>query len=134
MPWNIKSNLLGFVGALIGAMLGLLGYKYALTKGLYAIVLPGGLLGLGCGALARNRSFSRGLICAVAGLGLGFYTEWQSFWNKLSLVEFVQKIPSLDSLTLPLIGLGGLLAFWSGRDHFGAIYSLRRKSMTEVDR
>jgi hypothetical protein len=128
MPRNVVSNLLGFLGAIVGGVIGYLGYRFALRYGLYAMILPGGLLGLGCGALAMHRSVWRGVACLVAGLALGLFAEWKSFWVNKTLGEFLAAIPGFDPMTMIMIGVGGLLAFWCGRDDWGVLYRSMRRS------
>lgn len=114
------SNLLGLVGAVVGGTLGVLAYQLLLRQGLYAIVLPGALLGLGCHILSRHRSTSRGLACAIAALVLGVVTEWASWPMRAdpSLTYFLRHLGNLDRPTAtPLLwALGAAFGFWWGRE------------------
>ena len=124
MSRNVVSNLFGFLGAVVGGAVGYAGFRYAFHHGFYAMILPGGLLGLGCGALAFHRSRGRGTACLIAGLALGLFAEWRiSIWQD-DPGKFLSKIPSFDMVTLLMIGAGGLLAYWSGRDDWGLLQRL----------
>ncbi len=74
---SIVSNTLGLIGAAAGGVFGYVLFMWISRQGFYALIVPGGMLGLGCGLLARHPSMARGIVCGVAGLGLGLYTEWK---------------------------------------------------------
>ena len=76
------------------------------------------MLGLGCGLLARHPSPARGVVCALAALGLGLYTEWRHFPFMVdgSLGHFLTHLSQLKPVTLLMIGAGGALAYWFGKD------------------
>ena len=76
MPRHLISNLLGLVGAVIGGALGFYTFGWLLGQGFYGLMIPGALLGLGCSLLAQHPSTIRGILCGLAALGLGLYTEW----------------------------------------------------------
>jgi len=82
------------------------------------LILPGGLLGMGCGLLARHTSHPRGVACGVAAVLLGAFTEWkfQPFIDDGSFRYLLSHPTQLRSLTLVMIGVGGLIAFWTGKD------------------
>jgi hypothetical protein len=119
MHHRIVSNLLGLVGAVLGGALGYAAFFWIEKQGFYALILPGALLGLGCGLLARHRSWPRGVACGLAAVALGLYTEWQfrPFNADGSFRYLVTHFHSLQPITLIMIGVGGLLAFWMGSDH-----------------
>jgi hypothetical protein len=71
MPRHVVSNFLGLVGAVLGGALGFFVTRFARDHGFYAMVVPGGFIGLGCGLLAQHRSPIRGLVCGVLALVLG---------------------------------------------------------------
>ena len=52
-------------------------FQWIYDHGFYGMMIPGALLGLGCGLLAQHASQIRGVLCALAGLGLGLFTEWR---------------------------------------------------------
>jgi hypothetical protein len=112
------STILGVVGGAIGGAVGYYAFGWALRQGFYALLLPGGLLGLGCGLLARHPSIIRGVVCGVAGLALGLYAEWhfRPFADDTSLSYFLGHLSGLTGLTKLMAGLGGLIAFWLGKD------------------
>jgi hypothetical protein len=111
--------LLSLIGAAVGGFLGVLAFRWSLNQGFYGIVLPGAMVGIGCGLLSRDSSLVRGLLCGVAGVTLGLYVEWIDlpFNEDDSLGYFVAHIHDLKPITLVMIGLGGLVAFWFGKGH-----------------
>jgi hypothetical protein len=115
---RVVSTVLGLVGAAAGGALGFWAFGWALNQGFYALVLPGGLLGLGCSLLARHPSTPRGIVCGVAGLALGLFTEWwhAPFKDDSRFSYFLAHVPNLQGLTLLMLLVGTLAAFWLGKD------------------
>ena len=93
MSRYLISNLLGLVGAALGGVAGFYVYRWILNQGFIGGMIPGAFLGLGCSLLARHPSLARGVVCGVAGLMLGFFTDWytnvtqQTFWEYLRDIE-----------------------------------------------
>jgi hypothetical protein len=118
MARHLVSNLLGLVGAVIGGVLGFYTFRWLVGQGFYGLMIPGALLGLGCSLLAQHPSTIRGIVCGVAALGLGLYTEWHFFpWNAdNSLTYFLKNVTNLKPITLLMLGAGAIIAFWIGRD------------------
>jgi hypothetical protein len=83
------------------------------NQGVYGLILPGGLLGLGAGAF-KSRSILIALICCLAALALGFYAEWRfaPFVVDDSLGYFVAHIFDLRPITLIMIAVGAAIGFW----------------------
>jgi hypothetical protein len=115
---RIVSNLLGLIGAAVGGTLGYLLFWWIVRQNFYAMIIPGAGVGLGCGLLARHPSLPRGVFCAVAAVLLGLYTEWSFFPFDAdeSLPYFISHVHQLTPITLLMIGLGGLIAYWLGKD------------------
>lgn len=114
---RIQSNLLGAVGAVIGGTLGFFLFGWFAEKGYYGLMIPGGLLGYGCGLLSRHRSDMRGIACGLAAFVIGIYTE---FWNfpftkDESLGYFVRNLGSLNPVTWIMLVFGSLAAYYLGR-------------------
>jgi hypothetical protein len=118
MPRQLISNLLGLVGAGIGGVLGFYTFGWLVGQGFYGPMIPGALLGLGCSLLAQHSSTIRGVVCGLAGLGLGLFSEWwfRPFNDDESLSYFLKNLSSLSAVTLPLIGVGAFIAFWMARE------------------
>jgi len=132
----IVSNMLGLAGAAIGSVAGVVIVSWIAKSGFYGMMIPGALLGLGCSMLAQHRSLARGIVCGVAAVILGLFAEWYCFPFVAddSLRYFVAHVGDLKGLTMLMIGVGGLLGFWMGRDAnplFAA--SDRPKPRTPVD-
>jgi hypothetical protein len=114
----IVGNLLSFVGAVAGGVLGYYTFRWIYDHGFYGMMIPGALLGLGCGILAPGRSHLRGLLCAVAAVALSLFTEWKTrpFIKDGSLDFFLKNIPSLNPMALVMIVAGAFFAYWLGKD------------------
>ena len=116
---HLISNLLGFVGAVVGGVAGILHVPLALETRFLRSDDPRCLPGLGCSLLARHPSNGRGSCAAWPLLGLGLFTEWRfrpfdaddSFQYFLTHVKDLSLVP-----TLLMIGIGALIAFWVGKD------------------
>ena len=118
MPRHLISNFLGLAGAVIGGTLGFYTFDWLRGQGFYGLMIPGALLGLGCAMLAQHPSTIRGVICGLAAFGLGLYTEWRffPFAADESLSYFLKNVSSLKPVTLLMIGVGAIIAFWVARD------------------
>lgn len=105
----------GLAGAAIGGAVGYYVFAWILGYGLYAMILPGAALGFGFSLCTQQRSTLNGIICAVLAVGLGFFAEWKEmpFAQDDSFGFFVSHIHQLTPVTLIMIAVGGLLAYWS---------------------
>ncbi|MGP0063794.1 MAG: hypothetical protein ACLQGP_09375 [Isosphaeraceae bacterium] len=112
------SNLLGLVGAIIGGVLGFYTFAWLEDKGFYGLAIPGAFLGLGCGMLAQHDSIPRGLLCGAGALGLSLFTEWKfhHFLVDDSFSYMMNHISEKGPVTLLMIALGTVIAFWVGKD------------------
>jgi hypothetical protein len=121
---NAASTIFGVLGATIGGVIGFGLYVWLRrTQALYGLILPGALLGLGCGLLARHRSLARGVACGLAALVLGLYSEWHEapFVADRSFGYFLTHLDKLR-FPVPTLGmtvLGALFAVWWGKDAMG---------------
>jgi hypothetical protein len=106
--------LLVVAGGLVGGVAGWFLLHFLLQFGLYGIMIPGVMVGLGAGYF-RSRFLWPAMLCGLLALLLGFAAEWWYFpWAKdKSLLFYLQHIHELSPITLLLIGLGGVLGFWS---------------------
>ena len=107
----------GVVGAAIGGAIGWVVFGQLLSHGMYALALPGALLGLGFGLLARRSTIVGGLFCAVAALILMLLCEWhhRPWMNDGSLEYFMTHLHKLKPYTLVFLTLGTVFSFWFGR-------------------
>ena len=118
MARQIQSCILGIVGGVIGGAIGYFLFGWILSFNFYALVLPEALVGLGCSLLTSNRSMIRGILCGVAALILGLYTEWsyRPFNADGSLHYFLTHLRDLTGVTQAMLAIGAFLAFWLGKD------------------
>jgi hypothetical protein len=103
----------GLLGAAVGGGVGYFAFFWAAKQGFYALALPGGLLGLAAGLCARERSPILAVICGVAGLFLGLFTEWHfaPFVADQSLSYFLAHVHTLRPVTLLMLALGVFLSY-----------------------
>jgi hypothetical protein len=115
---RLISTALGVIGGIAGGVFGFVLFFWIADQGLYALVLPGAAVGLGCGLLARHRSVLRGIACAIAALVLGLYTEWKfrPFVADDRFRYLVLHFHKLLPITQIMIGLGAALAYYLGKD------------------
>jgi len=109
-----NSILLGFEGAGVGGLLGYFAFGWLARQGLYAVALPGALLGLGFGWLIGERSLPFSVVCGVAALGLGIFSEWSlmPFIADGGFGYFIVHLHLLPPIKLIMLSLGGILSFW----------------------
>lgn len=119
--------LFGLGGAACGVVAGYFGFFLLARLGFYGLVLPGALLGIGCGALSGGKSNSLGAVCGLLGIVAGIFTEWRfaPFIKDPGFAYFVTHLHDLGSITLISIVGGGLFGGWFGRGREGAVW-LRR--------
>jgi membrane protein YqaA with SNARE-associated domain len=115
---RVLSVVVSVIGGVVGGALGYFLFDWVRQQGFYALMLPGTLIGVGASLLVRNSCRVRGLICALAALALGFYTEWRfsPFLADKRLSYFLSHAYQLKPVTLLMIALGGGLAYWIGKD------------------
>src|SRR5690242_11668748 len=114
----VVSNLLGLIGGAIGGVLGYVLFSWVVDQGVYGLMIPGALLGLGCSLLSGHRSVMRGLICGVAAVVLGMYSEWRHwpFVADKSFPFLISHYHEKQPITLLMTVLGGVFGFWMGKD------------------
>ncbi len=100
-------------GALVGGVLGHLAFVWLIGQGFYALILPGGLVGLGAG-LARYGNLTIAILCAFIACAITIVSEWRvfPFVADESLPYFVTHLYQLKPLTLIMIVLGTVIGFW----------------------
>ena len=108
-----KRNFLSLCGAIGGGLLGHFGFRYLLRSGLYAMVLPGGLTGLGAG-IPRGQSKWVAAVSALLALGVSLFTEWRSapFEADGSFSYFLAHLANLRPVTLLMMAVGAGIGFW----------------------
>lgn len=108
-----RTIALGLLGAALGGGVGYFAFFWAARQGFYALILPPALLGLTAGYFARCRSTPLAIVCALAGLALGLYTEWQRapFIADKSFSYFLTHVHQLKPFTLLLLALGVFMCY-----------------------
>jgi len=107
---NAFKNLLGGV---VGGLIGLLIFEWFLRYGLFAMIAPGGLLGVGA-SFFRHRFKALPLITGVAALLLGMYAEWRHWPFKAdeSFTYLVLHAYKFDPPDLLMILAGAALGLY----------------------
>jgi hypothetical protein len=115
----IQSNGLALLGAAVGGALGYFLFFWLAGHGFYGMIIPGGLLGIGAGVF-KSRSIVIAIICGVAALALGLFTEWRfaPFVADESLGYFLAHVYQLTAITLIMIALGAAIGFWAPFRHW----------------
>jgi predicted transporter len=73
--------LRGIAGGAVGGVLGYFVFDWALTQGYYALVLPGSLVGIGCGLASRRKLLAMGVLSAIGAFAVGALADWNSLAN-----------------------------------------------------
>ena len=122
--------LLGLLGALVGGVLGHFLVFMIARQGFYAIILPGALLGMGCGALSGRKSVVLGIICGVLGLAVGIYTQWRlaPFIKDESLSFYLSHLLDVNRVSQIMILIGTAFAFWFGMGREGGVWIRKRNT------
>ena len=109
----MKSAALVLGCGLLGGAVGFIGFQWLTSQGFYALVLPGGLLGLAAG-LPRNRSLVVAIACGILALLLGLFAEWRFAPFKVdpSLGYFLTHVHQLRPLTMLMTAVGAAMGFW----------------------
>jgi len=109
-----KNLLAGLAGALAGSVVGYFAFIWIARQGFYALMLPGGLAGIGASLFVSDRSVPRGVLCGIFALGLGVFAEWRfaPFIKDGSLGYFLGHLHQLQPITLLMIAGGSFLGYW----------------------
>jgi hypothetical protein len=118
-PFDPLLLVRGLAGAIVGGLVGYFAFRWLSKQGFYGPMIPGAFLGIGAGWAARGRSQLLGIVCGLAGLFLGVFSEWMRapFVDDPSFTFFVTHLQQMDRATVKLlmIGLGGAAAYWFGQ-------------------
>ena len=104
----------GLVGAALGGVAGYFLRGWILRQGMDAGILPGALLGLGCGVFVQRRNVLLAVVCGLSALALGIFAEWK-YWPFVvdeSFSFFIRHLFDKTPFKLVMLGLGGLAGFW----------------------
>ncbi len=111
MRW--KHDVAVLLGAVAGGVLGHVVFNWFVDQGFYALVIPGGLVGLGAGII-KPRSSWLAVASGLLALGAGLVTEWRfaPFLADESLPYFLAHLHQLKPITQLMIAIGGVIGFW----------------------
>jgi hypothetical protein len=107
---NVVKNL---VGGAIGGVVGFYFFEWFLNYNLYAMIAPGGLIGLGA-SFFKHRFLPLPFITGVAAFVLGMFTEWRHWPMRTdpSFGYFLMHPQSLTPPSLLMILAGTALGFY----------------------
>jgi hypothetical protein len=110
----------GLIGGALGGVAGYFFSRCIMSYGREAPLVPGALVGLGCGILSRSDSRARGVVCAIEALVIGLYIRFLLFDPPFeydgSFIGYLSHVPELPGLTLVMLGIGAAMGFWWGRE------------------
>ena len=104
--------------ALAGGLAGHFAFLWIARQGFYAIILPGALIGLAGGWFGQKQTMTFGMVfgiaCAVLALIAGIVSEWRlrPFRADDSFGYFITHLQLLPPITLIMIAIGAVFAFW----------------------
>src|SRR2546428_409333 len=109
----MKNDFLALVGAVLGGLVGYVGFIWIARQGVYALILPGALAGVGA-SIFKSKSIAVNLVCGVLALAAGLFSEWRfaPFIKDGSVGYFLSHVHQLRPITLIMIAAGALLGFW----------------------
>jgi len=118
--FDLITILRGLGGALVGAAVGFAVFTFLLRYGVYAMAVPGALIGVICGWCLNRRSLVLGVLCGLMAATNMILAEWWNFpfKNDESLTFFLQNLAQLSLLfwLSLLLGCGLAFAFGQGSD------------------
>lgn len=106
----------GIGGAVLGALAGFAVFTALAKFGLYALVIPGALVGIVGSYFSQRRSLILGIICIAVAAILTIFTEWWNFpfAKDTSLIFFLEHLGNLNLHFWLSLLLGCGVAFWFG--------------------
>lgn len=110
---DLRTSALTLAAAAVGGAVGYFAFMWLASMGFYGLVVPGGLLGLAAG-IFKNRSVAVAIVCGVAALILGLFSEWRfaPFVADNSFGYLVAHFYDLKPVTLLMIAAGAAIGFW----------------------
>jgi hypothetical protein len=109
----VQQTAKSVAAAIAGGVIGYFGFFLAASYGFYAMVLPGGMIGIGASMFPVRKPFVP-VLCGAAAVALSVFTEWKfaPFIADDSLNYFVKHVHLLSPFKLFMMGLGTFLAFY----------------------
>lgn len=114
---HVSWILRAIAGCALGGFVGYWLFAWLLSQGFYALVLPGAAVGMGCGFLSKQYSFSQAVLCGVLAIALGLFSEWKFFPFRKDggLLYFLTHVYELSTVSLLMIAVGAAIAVYMGR-------------------
>jgi hypothetical protein len=122
----LGKNLAALGGAAVGGALGYWGFLWLIERGWLGLILPGALIGLGA-SVVRNRSIWVAVVCGSAAVLLALFAYHRAivleslifspFPKEEGFGQFLLHVGDLPTLTMVLVVVGALVAFWVPFQH-----------------
>ena len=114
---QLSSVVRGLLGAIVGAVIGAFLFDLLLGYGLYAMIMPGALVGFGASLASRAPSLPVGVFAGLTGLAIGIYMEWKyfPFVDDESLIFFLKNFFQVNMIHIVMIIAGGVAGFIFGK-------------------
>jgi mannitol-specific phosphotransferase system IIBC component len=111
MKWQRDLQVL--LCAVAGGVIGHFAFVWLISQGFYAMILPGGLIGLAAG-IPKYGKLYLAILCAVMALVVSLYSEWRvfPFIADESFSYFLKHVTDLKPMTWLMIAVGTGMAFW----------------------
>ena len=110
----VTNLVTGLIGGIVGGVIGFFAFKYLVSQGLYSLIVPGALVGLGFGFASRVRHVAFGVISAVMGLAACLVCEWKVLNPDSSFSEFLGGFKNEGVMTWVFLVLGVAAAYYFG--------------------
>lgn len=112
--------LRGLAGAIAGGIVAYFAVRWLRGQNIYAMMLPGLLIGMGCGYAAGGKSHTLAIMAAALSLVCSLLIEWNVFYNE-PLVRFLTHLYLLEPFKLLVHALGVVVAYWFGTGREGIV-------------
>jgi hypothetical protein len=91
--------------------------RWLAQHGMYGMMIPGAMIGLGAALAARGRSVLLGVICGAAAVALAILAEGVlfPFLKDKSFTFFLAHLHHLPTIKMIMIAVGAVIAFWLGQ-------------------
>jgi len=104
-------------GAVLGGAVGYSAFKLLLNSfGLYAMVLPGAMVGVGRATGSTAKSIPVGVVCFVGAVLISIITEWSVtvMPEDATFVDFLAALPDKPFRNQASLVAGPIMALWFG--------------------
>ena len=111
---SLPDPVRALAGIVAGAVCGYVVFRFLAKNGLYAPMVPGALVGMGCGMWVKTRSHARAVICVLVATFVNAWSEWMHFPFVIneSFSYFITHLQDLTSRTQLMYGVSAVIAYY----------------------